>query len=578
MPGMGGSPIDLNNPLVVSIFHHALLLTAVLWILGIGLLILVAGLVTKRVYDFNLSPVGLNEPRARTFLRWGYGALWLFAGILQFQPSMPLGLANNVVAPAAQGTPAWLHALMFSAIGVWNTHPVALAVATAWLQVGLGILLFVSNGGVGRIAGAVSAGWAALIWLIGNGAGGIFSTSSSILFGWPGATFFYVAAGLWIAADHDSFVRSFSRLTTKALSAILIVGAVVQVLPDHEFWHGGNTNALTAMSQSMTRIAQPHWLAFMVAKTGVAAGTMGGGFNLLVIFWLVVTAAGLWFAPGRNLKWPTWSLVVGALIIWIVGEDAAIFGGLATDVNSMLPMAWLAWCATPGRSNAPWVRRLPKEMRSSTGAVAASFATAMVFVAVASASWSTLASAENTFYLAQNGPASSVTAAAAKFTLTDQNGVQYHLGQHTGHFTLLAFLDPVCYTDCPLIANQLKTVRADLSPSASLDIVAIAANPLHETPADIRRFIIQHDLSNVKDFHFLTSVDTNLMRRIWASYGIGVESVKGSRMSVHSDILFIIDPQGRIRWIVPDNPLSNWSGQSSAVTELLSLLHESGVR
>jgi cytochrome oxidase Cu insertion factor (SCO1/SenC/PrrC family) len=574
---MGQSPIDLNNPLVVSIFRHALLLTSVLWILGIGLVVLLAALATKRVFGFNLSPAGLNEPRNRTYLRWGFGSLWLMAGLLQFQPSMPLGLANDVVAPLAQGTPAWLHALMFSGIGIWNTHPVALAVAIAWLQTGFGVLLLVSNGGVGRLAGIVSAGWAALIWLIGNGAGGIFSSGSSILFGWPGATLFYVAAGLWLAVDNERFSRTFGPFVSKGLSVLLVIAALVQALPSHEFWHGGNTNALTAMSSTMAATAQPHWLAWIVNKTGIIAGTMGGGFNLIVIFWLLATAAGLWVSSRHQWHWATWSLIVGAVIIWVVGQDMAIFGGLATDANSMLPMAWLAWSAMPRRSSTPLPRRLSKEMRSSTGAVAASFAGAMVLVSIASATWSTLASAENTFYLAQNGPASSVSVPVAKFTLTDQLGAKYSLGQHRGHYTLLAFLDPVCNTDCPLIANQMKTVRSELSTNAPIDMVAIAANPLHETAVDARRFIKQHDLASMKDFYFVTSADVTLMRRTWASYGIGVQSVTTSRMSVHSDILFIIDPSGRIKWIVPDNPLSNWSGQRSAVSELLALLHQAGV-
>ncbi len=578
MPGMGGAPLDLNNPLVVSIFRHALFLSSVLWILGIGLVLLVTALVTKRVYVFNLSENGLGEPRSRTFLRWGFGALWLCAGILQFQPSMPLGLANDVVAPMSQGTPSWLHALMFSGIGVWNLHPVALAVATAWLQVGLGVLLIVSNGGIGRIAGVVSAGWAALIWLIGNGAGGIFASNSSILFGWPGATFFYILTGIWIALNYDQFRRSFRAFTTRTLSVVLVLAAALQSLPNHEFWHGGNSNSMTVMSLEMAHVPQPHWLSWLVTKTGVAAGTLGGGFNLIVIFWLLITAGGLWMALQRTWRWPTWSLVVGALVIWVVGQDMAIFGGLATDLNSMVPMAFLAWVAIPGRIDSPWRRRLPKEMRSSTGAVAASFATAMVLMALGSSLWSTATAAENTFYLAQNGPASSVTVAARPFTLIDQHGTPYHLGEHRGRYTLLAFLDPVCFTDCPLIANQMKTVRSELSVNAPIDLVAVAANPLHETPGDVRRFIHLHDLSTVKNFYFVTSANTSLMRRTWASYGIGVESVPTSIMSVHSDILFIIDPRGKIKWIIPDNPLSNWSGQRSAVTELLTLLHQSGIR
>ena len=49
------------------------------------------------------------------------------------------------------------------------------------------------------------------------------------------------------------------------------------------------------------------------------------------------------------------------------------------------------------------------------------------------------------------------------------------------------------------------------------------------------------------------------------------------KMSIHSDYMFIITPQGRLKWIIPDEPLANWAGQHSAESELLNLLHQSGV-
>jgi hypothetical protein len=515
MPGMGGSPIQLTNPIVVAIFRHALFVTSVFWILGLGLAVLIVATVRGRTYQFNLSDAGLNEPRSRTYLRWGYGALWLFAGVLQFQPSMPLGLANDVVAPASIGAPAWLHALMFTGIGVWNNHPVALAVGTAWIEVGIGILLLVSNGMVGRVAAGVSVGWASMIWLIGNGAGGIFSSTSSILFGWPGATFFYAAAGAWLVIDYERFSKHFARYTTQALSALLVIGAVVQCLPGREFWHGGNSNALTSMSGFMTKAAQPYWLAWFVTKVGTLAGTMGGGFNLVVVIWLVACAAGLWLSTSRGLRWPVRTLIIGCVVFWIVGEDVAIFGGLATDVNSLLPLALLAWCSVPDtRMLTPREKRLPREMRSSTGAVAASFASAAILFSLTSFGWTSLASAENTFFLARNGSASQVSGPAPSFTLIDQKGAPYTLGEHPGRYTLLTFLDPKCWTDCPLLADQMKSVRAALSPGAPIDMVAVAADRYHQAHADVNHFIRVRGLSSMKDFYFVTDPHVTTMEKV----------------------------------------------------------------
>jgi cytochrome oxidase Cu insertion factor (SCO1/SenC/PrrC family) len=215
-------------------------------------------------------------------------------------------------------------------------------------------------------------------------------------------------------------------------------------------------------------------------------------------------------------------------------------------------------------------------MRSSSGAVVASFASAMVLFSVVSMGVATGAAAESTRFLAQNGPAASVNTRAPGFTLTDQFGSAYSMNEHAGHYTLLTFLDPECWTDCPLLASQLRQVRADLSPGAKLDIVAVAADPYHETVADVKHFIATRSLTKLKGFYFVTG-KLNVVSKVWSSYGIGVSMTPTAKMSIHSDYMFIISPEGRLRWIVPDDPLANWAGQHSAQSELVNLLHESGV-
>jgi cytochrome oxidase Cu insertion factor (SCO1/SenC/PrrC family) len=532
----------------------------------------------RRVGTFNVSAAGLSEPRNRTYLRYTFGAIWLVDGILQFQASMPLGLANNVVAPMSVGTPNWLHSLMFDGIGIWNSHPIALAVGTAWIQVGIGILLIVSNATLGRIAAGVSVGWAAMIWLVGNGAGGIFQSGNSILFGWPGATLFYVVAGVWLALPMTNFPERFSRFTLRGLAVLFGAGIVLQSLPDANFWHGGNSNALTSMTSTMTQTAQPHPLAWFAKAIGDVAGTMGGGFNVAVIMWMAVCAVGLWLASTRELRWPVVVVVVGAILFWLVAQDGAIYGGLATDLNSLIPLATLTWCASPARAQLePLARRMPKEMRSSSGAVIAAFASGMVIFSIVSMTWASIAGAENTLYLAQNGPATETNSVAPGFTLTDQFGAPYSLNEHRGHYTVLTFLDPECWTDCPLLAAQLAVVRHSLSPSAKVDIVAVAANPYHETLPDVNHFIALHNLRSVPGFYFVTSPSLHNVSAVWNHYGVGVSMKPTDKMSIHSDIVFIIDPNGHLHWIIPDDPLSSWSGLRSAESEILSLLHQDGL-
>lgn len=573
----GPNSVDLTSPVVVASFKHGLYVTSVFWIIGIALALLVVAVVMRRINLFNLSPQGLAEPRSRTYLRMSFGLIWLIDGVLQFQVSMPLGLASNVVQPTAAGTPSWLHSLILDGVGIWNNHPIALAVGTAWIQVGIGLLLLVSNGKVGRTAAAVSVGWASMIWLIGNGAGGVFQSTSSILFGWPGATLFYVIAGVWIALSPKVFAAQFARVTLRVLAIIAALGALLQLLPNRGFWRGGNANALTSMTQTMTQTAQPHWLSWIVLKVGDLSGVMGGGFNIVIILWLLVCAGGLWWSSLRPLRWPVWTLVAGCLLFWVVAEDGAIFGGLATDLNSLIPLAVLAWCALPTREQAPLARRLPQEMRSSSGAVLASFATGMVLFSVVSMGWSSAISAsEPTQFIAVDGPAQPTDTAAPIFTLTDQHGQRYTLGEHAGNYTLLTFLDPVCWTDCPLLAGQLRQVRSELPANAKLDTVAVTANVYYNTLPYLKKFMSQHDLNGVKGFHFVTG-SLSQLRQVWKAYGITVEQTKTEKMSIHSDYVFIIDPRGHLKWIVNDDPPANWSGKNSAASELLTLLTQTGL-
>jgi cytochrome oxidase Cu insertion factor (SCO1/SenC/PrrC family) len=574
---MGQNNVSLTNPIVVALFHHSVYVTSVYWIIGIALVLLLSATLSRRLNTFNLSKVGLDEPRGRTYLRLGFGLIWLFDGILQFQASMPLGLANDVVRPTVASAPSWLHPVMYASIHLWNSHPIALATGTAWIQVGIGLALIASNATIGRGAAAVAAGWAALIWLIGNGAGGAFASGGSILFGWPGATFFYVVAAVWIALPQGYFARYFSIVALRVVSVILGVAVILQCLPSGEFWHGGNTNALTAMTRNMTQINQPHGLSWIVRHVGDLAGTLGGGFNVIVILWLLACAVGLWYASTHSIVWPVYALVVGAVVFWIVGEDIAIFGGVGTDINSLIPLALLTWCARPSlRNAAPAPRRLPEEFRSSTGAVVASFASAMVLFSVVSMGFASVSAAESTLFTAQNGTADAVNTKAPVFTLTDQSNKPYTLEEHKGRYTLLTFLDPVCWTDCPLLAAQLKQVRSELPANAPIDIVVVAANPDHQTLANVRHFIKIHYLSDVKNFYFVTG-KLATTKKVWSSYGITVTNEPGTKMSVHSDYMYVITPAGRLRWIIPDDPLSGIAGQASTESELMSVLHKVGL-
>ena len=187
---------------------------------------------------------------------------------------------------------------------------------------------------------------------------------------------------------------------------------------------------------------------------------------------------------------------------------------------------------------------------------------------------------ETTFYIAQNhGDLTLVDAPATSFTLLDQFG---HLATYLGRsqrYTLLAFLDPRCWTDCALLAGQLAHLSHNMSSSqrAHLQIVAVAANRFRYRISDLRHFLVKHDLTQVQNFHFVTG-SLSALQKVWENYGIQVLQSPNAAMSVHSDVIYIISPTGRIRAIIPDNPAGTWAVENSSVAALLQALYAVGFR
>jgi hypothetical protein len=132
------------------------------------------------------------------------------------------------------------------------------------------------------------------------------------------------------------------------------------------------TIARRAMANYMAAIDQPRWLAGIVRGAGSVAATMGGGLNVAILLWLVISAVGLWFTRATARRWPVYSVIAGCLVIWVVAQDTALFGGLSTDVNTMPALAVALWCASPSQHDVPSTPRgLSRDLLSSTGSVVA---------------------------------------------------------------------------------------------------------------------------------------------------------------------------------------------------------------
>lgn len=151
---------------------------------------------------------------------------------------------------------------------------------------------------------------------------------------------------------------------------------------------------------------------------------------------------------------------------------------------------------------------------------------------------------------------------AANFTLTDQNGAEFSLARSRGEAVALYFGFTHCADTCPQTLALLGKARAaaGLSP-AQVRIVMVTVDPRRDSPAALRAFFKKVGV----DATGLTGSPAAL-KAVYRSYGVGVQPEKND--IAHSDAIFVIDPQGRIReTLAPETSLKDVAADLRAVVD-----------
>jgi protein SCO1/2 len=156
------------------------------------------------------------------------------------------------------------------------------------------------------------------------------------------------------------------------------------------------------------------------------------------------------------------------------------------------------------------------------------------------------------------GPTISGDTPAPDFTLTDQNGQPVRFADLRGKVVALTFLYTNCPDVCPLIATKLGQADQQLGADrARVALLAVTVDPVHDTPAAVRAFNVEHQLQQANWHYLLGSVAQ--VTPIWKSYFVGTDAaqVPGSpatkvsaptpQLVNHTAIVYLIDPQGRLR-------------------------------
>jgi cytochrome oxidase Cu insertion factor (SCO1/SenC/PrrC family) len=170
---------------------------------------------------------------------------------------------------------------------------------------------------------------------------------------------------------------------------------------------------------------------------------------------------------------------------------------------------------------------------------------------------------------ALNGQPAVVDRPSVPFDLTDQNGRLVSLASLRGKVVLLTFLDPVCVTDCPLVAQQFRAADQLLGGKArNVALVAIVANPDYRSLAYTRAFDRQESLTRLPNWHFLTGSLPQLTT-VWHEYYVTADLNGPGAMVLHPDVAYVIDASGEERLELNLDPgPATASSQSSFAAEL----------
>ena len=153
-----------------------------------------------------------------------------------------------------------------------------------------------------------------------------------------------------------------------------------------------------------------------------------------------------------------------------------------------------------------------------------------------------------------DGPPVVISGPAPDFHLVDQYGRPTSLADLRGYTVALTFLDPVCTTDCPVIAQEMRVASQMLGPDAARTrFVAVVTNPLYNSVTSVDAFDRQEGLGTLPNWLFLTGSDAAL-GSVWSDYGVQAELAPAGAMAAHSEVAYVIDAHGTLRRIINPDP------------------------
>lgn len=259
---------------------------------------------------------------SRRWLQTILGIIWFVDGLLQLKPQMfSSQFISQVLLPSAQGQPQWLGHLITWSASLVAPHILVYNFIFAGIQLFLGMMLIFNWWVKGTII--VSLVWTAVVWVLSEGLGMLFTGQATFLTGAPGAVLLYGLIGLivWPAEDKERTSQPLSskraEVARYSLAILWLLGGVLQLQPTF-LTQGGLNGAFTVDVFNHMAAAHPALVNWLFAGLMLVTGIL-----------LLFKNSNVALTTGFCLS------IIMALFIWWAGEGfGQMLTPLGTDPNS----------------------------------------------------------------------------------------------------------------------------------------------------------------------------------------------------------------------------------------------------
>ena len=267
-------------------------------------------------------------------IRLVLGILWIVDGILQFQPEMPYGFLSVVIEPSIHAiNNVGVERFLMIAYNIWLLHPFKFDALSGSLQIFIGAAYLLNRSTKAlKYISFISIIWALVIWIFGEGLGGIPESGVSLLTGFPGSALIYIILAVPYISPKLGNIKNLQKYFIYTVSAIFLIGGILQLIPGNTFWTKGQLaydiymNINQQGENPIVYVILNHTYVYLLFRE-----------NYLNIFmFLLMIASGLFILLHIRTGLILATVFVG--LTWLLFQDMGIYILPATDPNTGLPL------------------------------------------------------------------------------------------------------------------------------------------------------------------------------------------------------------------------------------------------